>query len=123
MAETITKPGTPTGTASVKVGGSTTLTTTGATSSLGHALEYRWTWGDGTTSTWLSAAEGLVEAHTYSTSAIRSATVQARCAAHPTILSAASDALAVAVYNDEVAAVAKVAETVGLARTTEAVAA
>lgn len=123
MAETISKPGTPTGTASVRVGGSTTLATTGATSSLGHALQYQWTWGDDTTSAWLSAAEGLSEAHTYSTSAIRSATVQARCAEHTTIVSVASDALAVAVYNDETTAVAKVAEVVGLARTTEAVAA
>lgn len=123
MAETITTPGTPTGDASLRVDVAGTFATTGATSSLGDALEYRWTWDDGTLSAWLAAADGLSEAHTYSTSDTCHVSVQARCATHTTILSAASATKTVTIYHDEALAVAKITETVGPARTTETVAA
>lgn len=117
MAETVSTPGTPAGSAHVKVAASTTYTTTGATSSLGHALQYRWTWGDGDVSDWLSAAEGLSEAHTFAASAARSITVAARCAEHTTI-TATSAALAVKVYGDSVAAPARTTATTAATRTT-----
>jgi hypothetical protein len=123
MVETLTAPGTPTGTAHVASGTSHTYATTGATSSLGHAVEYRWTWGDGSLSAWLSAALGVSVAHTYTTTAIRTITVQARCVAHPTILSAASAGLSVGVYHDTVAGTARTSEAAATARTTETVAA
>jgi len=52
IPETISKPGTPTGETNPTVNVSYTYTTSGATSSLGHTLEYRFDWGDGSQSNW-----------------------------------------------------------------------
>lgn len=126
MAETITTPGTPTGVASSPVNTAVTFTTTGSTSSLGHALEYQWTTTVEATplvlvvSAWSTS---LTITYTYTDSGRRWLVVQARCAAHTTIKSDASADVAVMVYQEEVPSVAADRETVALAHTIETVAA
>jgi len=77
--ETITKPGTPTGETEPTVGQPYTYTTTGATSSLGHSVEYQFSWGDGTSSAW---SESLSATKTWGDTTGRTFTVTARCKEH-----------------------------------------
>jgi hypothetical protein len=76
-----------------------TFVASGAVSNYGHALEYQFTWGDTTVSPWGLATQthtytyggaGIVKTTPYA----YNVTVQARCIAHPTVLSAASPVLA-----------------------------
>ena len=97
MPESISAPATPTGNAAPAIGAVTAYTSGGATSSLGHALEYQFDWGDGTQSAW---ASGAAASHGWSAAAVRPVTVKARCHDHPTVVSAASAALAVNVVAD-----------------------
>jgi hypothetical protein len=69
-----------------------TFVASGAVDNLGHAMEYQFTWGDGNVSTWGAATQ--TKTYTYAAAATYNVTVQARCIAHPTVLSAASAVLA-----------------------------
>jgi len=82
--ESVTTPNTPTGPSGGNVGQSRTFTTGGATSNLGHAVEYRFDWGDGSYSPWSSSTTA-----SHSWSAVNTYTVkaQARCATHTGIIS------------------------------------
>jgi hypothetical protein len=53
-------------------------TASGASSNLGHSLEYRFNWGDGTYSSWGSATQS----HSWSTAGSYYVDAQARCATH-----------------------------------------
>jgi hypothetical protein len=92
--ETISTPGTPSGTASGTVNTSYNYTTTGATlNPVGHTVQYRFIWGDGTSSSWstsTSATKFWSTANTYSV------TVEARCATD-TIITKVSSALSVTI--------------------------
>ena len=78
--EVVNRPDTPTGASDATVGASVTYTTGGSASNLGHPVEYRFDWGDGTYSAW----GGPVQSHMYTT--IRTYTVRAcaRCRFHRT---------------------------------------
>jgi len=77
--ETITQPGTPTGETSPFKGVSYTYTTSGATSNLGHTLEYSFSWGEDTTSSWSTSKSA---SHSWSTTGSKTVTVTARCQTH-----------------------------------------
>ncbi len=74
--DVITKPGTPTGETHPTIGVNAGYTTTGSTSRMGHTMEYRFNWGDGTSSDWsLSTSAG----HNWSAIGAKIITVEARC--------------------------------------------
>ena len=94
IAETISTPSTPSGPMSGTTGSSYSYSTGGSTSSLGHAIQYRFDWGDGTTSDWSSSAtasKSWAEPGRYSIKA------QARCGSCLTVLSGWSTSLGVTV--------------------------
>jgi len=73
---------------------SETFVASGATSSLGHSLEYQFNWGDGTALVWGAATQ----THTFTTATTKTwttnVTVQARCIADPGVTSSVSAAIA-----------------------------
>ena len=79
VGETISKPGTPSGETSPIVGTTYTYSTTGATSSLGHARQYQFDWGDGTQSSWSTSKSA---SHSWSSSGQKQVRVTARCQTH-----------------------------------------
>jgi len=91
VPETISKPGTPTGETSPVLDSSYTYTTSGATSNLGHTIEYSFNWGDGTSFSWSTSKSA---SHTWSSAGSRTVTVTARCQIH-TDKSNTSDGLSV----------------------------
>jgi hypothetical protein len=73
-----------------------TYTTGNAVSNLGHAVQYLFTWGDGTTSGWL--APGVTSAgHTWTVPNSYQVTVQAHCATDTLVTSAASPPMTVTI--------------------------
>ncbi|HUT30057.1 MAG TPA: hypothetical protein VMX13_09720 [Sedimentisphaerales bacterium] len=95
--ETISKPGTPSGPTAPIVNTTYTYSTSGAASSLGHALEYRFNWGDGSTSGWSTSKSA---SHAWSSTGTRAITVTARCRTH-TDRTNTSDPLQITVVPDE----------------------
>ncbi len=94
VAETVSAPVAPTGSTSKAVGLSTAYTTSGAVSSYGDDLQYRFDWGDGNFSTWsasMSASYAWAAEGSYDVRA------QARCADHTTVESAWSPVTAVTI--------------------------
>ncbi len=90
--ESISKLGTPTGESSPTVGQSYTYSTSGATSSLGHQVEYSFNWGDGSSpSPWSTSTSAF---HTWSDMNPHTVTVTARCQTHTNITNT-SDGLTV----------------------------
>ena len=77
--ETISAPGTPTGETIPIVGRTYTYTTAGATSNLGHTVEYKFNWGDGTTSEWSTSNSA---SHIWLDTTPRLVTASARCQTH-----------------------------------------
>ena len=83
-AETISTPAMlPAGEVEYKVGDNWVYGTSGATSNLGHPVQYQFEWGDGETSTWGSADLP----YAYSAVGTYEAKVRARCIEHPGIIS------------------------------------
>jgi len=94
IPETVSTPPTPGGPSSGTTGTAYTYTTGGYTSNLGHSIEYRFDWGEGTYSDWsssTSASKAWSSAGTYSVRA------QARCATHTGVVSPWSDSISVSV--------------------------
>lgn len=93
--ETVSTPNQPTGTTSGTTGTSYEYSTGGASSNLGHTVEYQFDWkGDGTDlSTWSSATQlkTWIVASTYSVRA------RARCATHTSVVSSWSSRLSVSI--------------------------
>lgn len=77
--EVISKPDTPTGQTAPIKDLTYTYTTSGATSSLGHTVQYQFDWGDGTTSSWSTSKSA---SHTWSSAGTCIVTVTARCQIH-----------------------------------------
>jgi hypothetical protein len=65
-----------------------TYVATGATSNLGHTLQYQFTWGDGVVGPWGAATQTYT--YTYAAAGSYTVTVQARCATDTAVLSAVS---------------------------------
>ncbi len=80
--ETVSTPDTPTGPATGETNVSLAYTTAGAVSSEGHAIEYRFDWGDGTMSDW---AAGLGASHAWVSAGTYEVKAQARCQEHPDV--------------------------------------
>lgn len=98
-AETVSTPAQPTGATSVR--GASFLfylySTSGSISNLGHSLQYRFDWGDGTSSDW-SSSTTRVENSWYGTElGTYIVRVQARCATHTSVVSTWSPGLLVSV--------------------------
>ena len=107
--EVISKPGTPVGETNPTVGVSYTYTTSGATSNLGHTVEYSFNWGDGTSSSWSTSKSA---SHSWSTTGSKTVTVTARCQAH-TDKTNTSDPLTVTVRESSEEVISKPGVPVG----------
>jgi len=95
-AETVSAPSQPSGANSGLKATSYPFTTGGSTSSLGHSVQYKFDWDDGSTSGWL--AEGTTSAsHSWAATGTYNIRAMARCVAHPAIESLWSDAHAMAI--------------------------
>jgi hypothetical protein len=83
-SHTVSVPTTPDGTSSGLTGVSYGFTTGGASCNLGHALEYRFDWGDGSFSDWSSSSSG---SHTWTSADTYYLRAQVRCAQNNDIVS------------------------------------
>ena len=81
---TISTPSTPTGPSSGLINTSYSFTTGGAACSQGHSVEYRFDWGDGSYSDWLSSISTF---HSWSAPNTYTVRAQARCATNHSIVS------------------------------------
>ena len=104
--ETVSKPSTPNGSASGIIDTEYSFTTGGATSSLGHSIEYRFDWGDGTFSNWLPVGT-TIASKSWSTANNYPIAVQARCATDTDIVSNWSDPLSVNITSNPTLTVLK----------------
>ena len=80
--ETITAPNVPSGVANGVLGTSYTYSTGGSTSNLGHTVEYRFNWGDGTYSAW---STGTSASHSWTVAGTYSVSAEARCQTHASV--------------------------------------
>ncbi len=80
-AETISAPTIPTGPAAGTIGGSFPYASGGSASNLGHVLQYKFDWDDGTDSGWL-AVGSTTASHIWSSSGTYEVRTKARCATH-----------------------------------------
>lgn len=94
--ESITPPTAPSGPTAILVNSTGTFAVGGSSSSLGHAIQYRFLWGDSNDSGWLAPGTGAAN-HSYSAAGAFSISVQARCSIHPAVISQASGPLNVTV--------------------------
>ena len=92
--ESISTPNTPTGPGSGNVGTSYSYSTGGAGSNLGHNIEYRFDWGDGSYSNWSSSTSA---SHSWSSAGTYYVKAQARCATHTSVVSNWSNSRAVTI--------------------------
>lgn len=81
LSETLTAPNAPTGTTDGYIGVDYTYTATGGSSSQGHAIQYQFNWGDGTSSSWLPVGT-LTATKQWSTNAVYPVKVRCRCESH-----------------------------------------
>ena len=94
--EVILTPAVPSGPTFGLAGTSYTFTASGASSTLGHAIQYFFDWGDGTNSDWLPVGTESAS-KTWTTGGGFTVRVMARCATHTGILSKWSEGLAVTI--------------------------
>lgn len=89
-----TTPNIPSGPTSAEVGQEVTFSTGGASCTRGHAVQYRFDWGDGTFSSWSSLSSANKAWSTPGTYQVRA---QARCATEPAVVSGWSSAITIVV--------------------------
>jgi len=94
QAHTVSTPSTPSGPSSGCVGQTLMFTTGGASDSLGHSVQYRFDWGDGTYSPWSSSTSA---SHSYSSPGPYEVKAQARCSVDTSVVSAWSSATIVTI--------------------------
>jgi hypothetical protein len=94
--ETVSIPIQPLGSASGFKYTSYSFSTGGSTSNLGHTVQYRFDWGDGTTSNWLAAGT-VMASHAWALNGTYNVRAMARCATHTTIESLWSNALSIVI--------------------------
>ena len=107
--ESVTAPNTPTGPSSGGIGQSLAYSAGGATSNLGHSLEYRFDWGDGSYSAWSSSSTA---SHSWSAANTYIVKAQARCATHKGIVSGWSGGKSVTIADIPPAVTTDAASTV-----------
>lgn len=90
--EVVSVPNTPSGPTTGTTAITYTYLTGGATSSLGHDIEYRFDWGDGSYSSWSSSTSA---SHSWSDYGAYTVRAQARCATHTDVVSEWSSGIAV----------------------------
>ncbi len=95
--ETISTPLRPAGPVTGVVGVAYTYTASGAVSSTGDAVQYRFSWSDGTASAWLAAGVTSAAKTWSAPGSYTLVSVEARCSLHPTVVSQVSPALAVTI--------------------------
>ncbi|MCU0276638.1 MAG: S8 family serine peptidase, partial [Acidobacteria bacterium] len=93
-AETVSAPTTPTGPASGVISTSYDYSTGGSTSNLGHSVQYKFDWDDGTDSGWLAVGT-TTASHSWAAAGTYDVRAMARCADHTAIESLWSTTLAV----------------------------
>lgn len=94
--ESVTAPGVPGGPVSGVAFTPYTFTASGAGSSMGHTVQYRFDWGDGTDSGWLEA--GITSAtHAWTSAGTCLVKAMARCSQHPDVESPWSGTLSVTI--------------------------
>lgn len=93
-AETVSAPGVPAGSDSTATGNIVNFSISGAASSKGHDLEYRFDWGDGSVTPWAYSTEA---SHSWSTEGMYEVKARARCAKHTDAVSPWSGGKKVAV--------------------------
>lgn len=79
--ETVSTPSTPSGPTGGIPGVSYSYSTGGSVSSLGHSVQYKFIWGDGTETNWLPVGTTSAS-HSWSWAGVFFVTARARCAAH-----------------------------------------
>jgi formylglycine-generating enzyme required for sulfatase activity len=79
ILETVNVPTAPSGPTTGSTGVSYAYSTGGSVSSVGHSIEYRFDWGDGTYSTW---SGGASVSHSWTSAGTYSVKAQVRCATH-----------------------------------------
>lgn len=80
--ETVSPPSTPSGPGIGSAGISYTFTTGSSTSSMGHTVEYRFNWGDGSYSSWSTATSA---SHSWASTGTYYIRAEARCQTHTTV--------------------------------------
>jgi hypothetical protein len=95
LPESVQRPEITTYTPLQELGIESTFQCTGASSNMGHALEYQYDYGDGTISTWSSSPDG---AHTYAAVGTYDVRAKARCEQHTDVESYWSDKVEVTIY-------------------------
>jgi uncharacterized repeat protein (TIGR02543 family) len=94
--ETVSTPDKPSGPSSGQKNSSLSYSTDGATSSLGHTVEYRFSWGDGEESSWGEATRS----HSYSSEGTYYVKARARCVTHTNIISNWSSSRSVTINSE-----------------------
>jgi plastocyanin len=97
-AETVGAPGAPTGPTAGGTYESLSYTASGSSSNLGHTVEYRFDWGDGTFSSWQGASGA---SHSWAAAGTYVVMAQGRCAAHTTAVSEWSNPVTVEIVDTE----------------------
>jgi len=95
LKEALTTLTTPTGPAGGIAGTSYTYQTSGSTNNLGHTVEYRFNWGNGSYSTW---STGKSATHTWATGGTYAVKAEARCQTDTTV-TAVSAGLTVGIFS------------------------
>lgn len=93
IPEKISTPNKSTGASDGKVDQNLTFTTDGSSSNLGHSVEYQFSWGDSTESSW----NGNSSSHAYTNPGTYQVRTQARCIDHPNIVSDLSESQSITI--------------------------
>jgi len=94
IPEVVSAPSNPSGPVAGSIGVTYTYSTGGSTSNLGHPIQYRFNWGDGTYSDWSSSASA---SKSWSTPNTYSVKPQARCSVDTSVMSDWSPGLSVTI--------------------------
>ncbi len=95
--EAVSQPQAPAGPTDVGTGLQYVFTTGGAVSNHGHAVQYRFSWSDGTTSEWLPAGTLYATKSWAAPGTYTLVRTEARCGLHPSVVSPPSESLSVTV--------------------------
>jgi hypothetical protein len=96
LAHFVTVPGEPQGDVIAVAGTSHAYATSGGNCNLDHPLQYRFDWGDGTYSSWLTVGQSSAS-HSWSAPGAYAVKAQARCSVEPAIVSPWSGQMTVTV--------------------------
>jgi hypothetical protein len=99
QTERLNRPRTPEGPSELNPDEKGTFSTGGAESDMRHPLEYRFVWGDGTTSRWSRTPE---MEYSWGTAGTYRVSAQARCTEHPSVTSQSLESLGVNVSFESV---------------------